>query len=473
MYKIIPPDSWDFGVASTQLVKAAHDGLRGHDYSALIKRAGHELAQWVQTQDKPHDEEWVHGIIMGAHESSGQNRNADSWSSKNLQRDHTTFETHARAYRDHKNTDPAKSYGIIKKSWFNPEMKRVELIIAYNATPEAARRNGGLVADRELEKLASGKPLALSMGCSVPHDVCALCNKHSKTRAEYCDEHSCTYLGMKKHAGRVYDDGAVQYVDNPNSTFRDCSHVARGADRTAFVLGKVAAAGPNQTVTGAELAELLGISEVPLVRSPLPTAIAKLAQEMLHAYRANTGQEWALSFSPPAYQLPKLAQDLSDSIRLQRLRALADLGVVLPVRGWLELTTGIRGPVLDKAAAAVATTLQSEYPDIQDHAELPGLVRLHALQSVRVSDEQRKWASTLAPLALDAHSTRLRLYKNTLSGVPAPTLQTGVKVAAYNPGAQQSARHYLAYALGAAALCQDKTGFALMPKLLIVQNRLH
>jgi hypothetical protein len=70
------------------------------------------------------------------------------------------------------NKDPAQSYGVIKLALYNEPMKRIELIKAYNGTKEAAERNGGLVADKELELLEKDGSFDTSMACRVPYDVC-------------------------------------------------------------------------------------------------------------------------------------------------------------------------------------------------------------------------------------------------------------------------------------------------------------
>jgi len=66
------------------------------------------------------------------------------------------------------NKDPKKGRGIIKASAYNGDMKRIELLVALNATKEAADRNDGLVADEEMEKLAKGESIPVSMACALP-----------------------------------------------------------------------------------------------------------------------------------------------------------------------------------------------------------------------------------------------------------------------------------------------------------------
>jgi hypothetical protein len=139
------------------------------------------------------------------------------------------------------------------------------LLLALNGTEEAARRNNGLVADKELEKLASGSDLAGSMSCTVPYDVCSSCNNKARSRAEYCDEDTCVGPhgekrgGCKKHLGKVAYDGHWLHVDNPTPRFFDYSMVGIPADRIAYGARAdyLAKSASSVIIGGAELAERL------------------------------------------------------------------------------------------------------------------------------------------------------------------------------------------------------------------------
>jgi hypothetical protein len=163
--KIITPGAQDFGEPQTQQVKLSRKGLVGADLDAFVKRASIEFVDKMASIRFGKGEVPVHMIAMTAGEYYGGNRNADFWSSKDLQKKHDTFVKHAKHYRDHANKNPAKSYGVVKASAYNDRMHRVELIVALNATKEAAERNGGLVADKEMEKLAKDGTYAVSMAC--------------------------------------------------------------------------------------------------------------------------------------------------------------------------------------------------------------------------------------------------------------------------------------------------------------------
>lgn len=159
-------DLWNEDNPRCALIKRSSRGVV--DRGSFIKRAAassDELLSKIDGMDVKPGEELIHLIALGATEAYGPNRNGDGFSKEASRKYHDTFVKHAHFYRDHKNTDPKKSYGIVKASAFNEAMSRIELIVALNANEKAAKANNGLVADREMEKLASGKDIALSMAC--------------------------------------------------------------------------------------------------------------------------------------------------------------------------------------------------------------------------------------------------------------------------------------------------------------------
>ncbi len=156
MIKEIDPAAYDFDAPISRMIGVSSRGLRGSDLSVMIKRAGVLFADKIRKMEFSPGEVPIHMIALGATELYGCNRNGDGFSKYACQKYHDTFVKHARFYRNHINKDQKKSYGIIKASSYNEEMHRVELIVALNGTKEAAEKNGGLVADRELEKIESG-----------------------------------------------------------------------------------------------------------------------------------------------------------------------------------------------------------------------------------------------------------------------------------------------------------------------------
>lgn len=166
MLKIVDNNSFDWGDEPLgSIIKVSSDGLIGSDRQDFLKIASASLLDSVDSIKVKPGEELVHVIALGTTEEYGPNRNGDGFKKKACQDYHHYFVKDAHVYRNHKNTDPKKSYGIVKASAFNDEMNRVELIVALNGTEKAAKANDGLVADKEMDKLNSDKAMAVSMAC--------------------------------------------------------------------------------------------------------------------------------------------------------------------------------------------------------------------------------------------------------------------------------------------------------------------
>lgn len=197
-----------------------------------------EILAYKQQLEPEPGKTYVHILALGAGDYYGANLNNDHFPWDGLQHDHTktahpymhgykTF-LNAHAFAHHVNKDPEKAYGDVLVSVLNHKMKRVELIVAIDE--EKCIRNGG---QRTLEKIKAGEYPSTSMGCRVPFDVCSICGHKAKYRSEYCDH-------MRNDAGKIMADGRKIFVYNPYPRFFDISFVFIGADRTSFVLEKVA-----------------------------------------------------------------------------------------------------------------------------------------------------------------------------------------------------------------------------------------
>jgi hypothetical protein len=197
-----------------------------------------EILAYKQQLEPEPGKTYVHILALGAGDYYGANLNNDHFPWAGLQHDHTktahpymhgykTF-LNAHAFAHHMNKDPEKAYGDVLVSVLNTKMKRVELIVAIDE--EKCVRNGG---QRTLDKIRAGEYPSTSMGCRVPFDVCSICGHKAKFRSEYCDH-------MRNNAGKIMADGRKVFVYNPYPRFFDISFVFIGADRTSFVLEKVA-----------------------------------------------------------------------------------------------------------------------------------------------------------------------------------------------------------------------------------------
>lgn len=197
-----------------------------------------EVLKFKQMLEPEPNKTYVHILALGAGDYYGANLNNDYFPWCGLAHDSTTtphkyphgYKTflNAHSFAHHVNKDPAKSYGDVILSTLNHKMKRVELVVAIDH--ERCERNGGA---KILQKIHDGEYPSTSMGCRVPYDRCSICNTHAKTRAQYCDH-------MKLTPGKVFDDGRKVFVYNDYPRFFDISFVFIGADRTSFVLEKIA-----------------------------------------------------------------------------------------------------------------------------------------------------------------------------------------------------------------------------------------
>ena len=193
---------------------------------------------------------------LGAYEFYGANFNSDAFEEDQLRpkdgSTHYGYKTFldAGVYRNHKNQDKTQSYGKIVCAIYNEQMHRVELIIEIDE--ELCRKFGHTDL---YEKLQRGEKPSVSMGCRVAFDVCSICGHKSRTRADYCE---C----CKKDLGKIRPDGTKVFVYNPEPKFFDLSIVVIGADRTSYVMMKVASLGGMPHMSSAERAEQEGLTEV-------------------------------------------------------------------------------------------------------------------------------------------------------------------------------------------------------------------
>jgi len=481
MIKVIQPNSQDFSEPVAALIKVSSGGLLGADKAAFVKRAGADIVEQFSRVKFAADEIPVHMIAIGATEDYGPNRNADGFTRDTCRKYHKTFEKFARFYRDHANKDPAKSYGVVKLAVYNEPMKRIELIAGLNATKEAAERNGGLLADREMEKLAKGDDIGVSMACKIPFDKCSSCGNKAKTRAEYCDSIEngghCKAGGLKHNLGRVLEDGHILHADNPDPTFFDISHVFRPADRIAYISGQLQKAASAGVLSGAELAEQMGVS-APLWFGAGAVGSRKVAQQ-LAALEKLAAAEATIAANPAGWMQVALAAanskqnplnfEACDNVKLAEvLGALADAGVVLPVRDFLSLTTK---SATDDIVHAVSNALDGVYTKLADDPDVVAVLENNAYlpanaapQKARLWAEKAAFTHSVLPPAVEK-----RAYQAALRDVRVGDF-VREKVAS-NTAATALARQYALYKLAAYTALSEKYGFCwLTANHCVLQN---
>lgn len=489
MVKVITAGSQDLHGPAIQMIKMSRRGLIGNDLRDFIKRAGVQLADLFSTVKMAKDEIPIHMLAVGATEDYGSNRNGDGFNRHTCEHQHHTFHKFARFYRDHCNKDTAKSYGTVKLSAYNNDMKRIELICGLNATKEAAERNKGLVATREINKLERGEDIPVSMACKVAYDVCSGCGHKAANRSEYCDETTCKYGGLRNNIGQVMGDGHVLHADNPYASFFDISHVLRNADRIAFVTDQFQKAASHGNISGAELAEMLGVTIPAIVMAAemppqaaeqfkIAMQLADIETNLMKTAAAHRGYGMAFTsetahdvqipgFDPAANQaMAKLAS---------ALKALADERISLPVEAFIGILTGVTGEKLATTAATVKLALPRVFQRITQGQTGQYTVDNNPFTPApATSDSMRKWARKQAEaFSLSQNYVQRRQKLATLRQAQLPALRlddTLVKVATESSAVQELANNYALYKLAfLTALPRDKD-FELTQTLCVLQN---
>jgi hypothetical protein len=471
--KTVLSDGYDFGEPSVRLVKVAHGGLRGHDLRAFVKRAGYHFAELVKKADLKPGDVAAHLLAMGATEYFGPNRNGDGFKEAMLREYHPTFAKFARAYRHHQNKDPERSYGYVKESVYNPDMHRVELLTIYNGTKEAAERNGGLVADEEVDALEGGKDFPVSMSIKVPYDLCSGCGNKAASRAEYCEDSRmgghCKDGGLRHNIGRVVDndENPLLHADNPEGVFFDISKVGRGADRTAFALGKVASGA--LPLGGAALAahwDVSGPGHVLALGTPAGDEV-EVGVKLAEFERDLPGHPWRLAFAPEVQ--PACDFSAPGGKVAQALSALAAARVSLPVEGFLTLV-GVEPAKAAAHAGAVRAALPGVYTKLARSQKFAEILAANPFRPTETASRLvREWAQKLAAhYGVDPAAASERAARAAVREARAPGLRAAEKAAA--PAAGELARTYGLYKLAFLHAARKAGACDLTLRLAVLQN---
>ncbi len=483
-----------------QIVKLSSHGLAGQDRASLIKRASADLLHDLDhlREKVAADETLIHLLAIGATEDYGANRNGDGFRRRTCQNYHPTFVKYAHFYRNHENKDPRKSFGrIIKSAWHDP-MKRVELLVALNSTDSSAKRNGGLLADRELEKLASGRDIPVSMACRVAYDICSYCGNQAPSTADYCSGvHQggmCKAGGLRDNIGALVEiDGGIHqlHADNPHPTFFDISHVFRPADRIAYVTGaleKAAAAG-GRIIKSADLARQCGMV-VPyelVVDGNQPKHVQRLIKL---AYELSAIEEDIASGRAPVSQILTTAfrptvQGGEDALALPAmfrekfalsLRALADQHICLPFVRFVELVADQPFEKAAEIATIASRVLPGIYTRLLTDSNLPARIKesQYAPSEAAAPAGFAGWAQKLAAdLSLANRHVQTRVTRAALhQEVAGFRCANGhEKVAAAHDSVGKLAEEYALYQLSfLGSLADHNPDLPLTRSLLIVQN---
>lgn len=237
--KYSSPIDWSFPDVYTRRVKIGSAGLVGQDRIEFAKIASAELLWKLDRMDHHRDEHDVHLVAVGADEAYGGNRNGDTFDEDTCIKQAHTFVDMALPFRDHRHLPEEGHpwFGRVKAAAYNPTMRRIELLLGLNAAKTACDRNGGQVADREIQTSESGKLIPWSMGALVAEPYCSWCKKIAAKPENRCTEDECEAGGTLKHLGQYRKVAGVHHhlrEFNPGARFFDISSVGLNADMVAF-----------------------------------------------------------------------------------------------------------------------------------------------------------------------------------------------------------------------------------------------
>lgn len=492
MIKHISPAGWDWDRPIAVPIRYSSRGLIGADRQDFIKTAGHAFLPEIDNIKIAKDELPIHLIALGAYETYGANRNGDAFSERVCKNYHPTFVKFARYFNNHKNK-PAKGhphFGLVKASAWNDKMKRVELVLALNTEKSATDRNGGLIDQKALEKIAAGEDIPVSMACRVPYDVCSWCDNQAKTRDDYCGMDKCAAGGCADNLTRlvkVAGDLHHLHVRNEYPTWFDISRVFRPADRIAFGakadwLTKAAADhGVFELQDYVKMAEdATAPADVVMYQDNLPGEWnVKLAAQIKLAYALARIEDQESRHNPEVYRA--FAPEVQPALNLQALGeagtvkcaeglgALADRKIILPLREFAKLAGK---PDLVKEAAA---NLPGIYQRMLDDDSLERRIEQNKfpLSEKSASAQQRTLAIT-AKEAFSLEKTAVE-HRSMLSAIRAyslPSLKNVFeKSAADHHEAAQLARDYAIYKVAALQrIAVSDSEFPLTARIAVQQN---
>jgi hypothetical protein len=246
--------------------------------TASYDNFGDEIREYILSI-KPKDGYAYLLIAAMGDQNWGPNRNSDYWPTEALKHSgmdygHKTYEVNGNWYHHHQNKDPNLSYGRVLKSVWNDDMGRIELIVEVDLNKD----------DKTRIALANGDTIETSMGAKLRYDVCKIC--HPNWREFYkIPEEDMIAISKENDLRKIHEIGKKHGVDlsyitaiNPDGgpvgihsnmnkychhmkfsrnqilpsgeqvcvinlrpSFFDISFVSVNADKSSFVLAKVAA----------------------------------------------------------------------------------------------------------------------------------------------------------------------------------------------------------------------------------------
>jgi len=275
-------DECNIRLLDSNLEKLASDNLEA------------EIEKFLSTYTKKPNHSIILINALGAGEYWGFNNRGDFFPEDQLKIEsplygYKTFEVFGNLFRGHHNKNFFARDGEVVKALWIDDLKKVYLLVEVFPSGEDL-----------IEKLEQRIPVSVSMGCRVLYEVCSYCMKKIEKFSERCEH-------LLYRMGETLPDGSQIYAVNYYPIFFDISEVRSGADKTAYVLKKVASDKVAQ-----EFKEIPSNVVAPVQVEP--SAIRKYIDEI-------TARELPI---PPQFE-----NVISEFPPEESLGALSSLGIVL------------------------------------------------------------------------------------------------------------------------------------------------
>jgi len=229
MFKFSATDDWKWDVSPVQLLH----------HSRTLEKAG--AAKDELKVEKTAGQTDLLVIALGSYEGTGANRNGDFFKEAECLEHYKTFvksgsrrpdgSYDGRALnRHHKNKPTDPKYGNIKAAAYNRNMRRIELVVGLDNEKCA----------KEIQDVADGKQINVSMAAKVAHDNCTWCGHAAPTENDRCSH-------IPSMLGEINKQGEMCSMDNVRPRWFELSIVGRPADRIGMSL-KLASFEPNKTI---------------------------------------------------------------------------------------------------------------------------------------------------------------------------------------------------------------------------------
>lgn len=370
LIKFSATDDWRWDVDPVQLI---------HNINTLTK-AGADNSELRAEKTAGQTDALV--IALGAYEGTGANRNGDIFKEAECLKNYKTFvksgskskegKYDGRALnRHHKNKPEDPKYGNIKAATYNNKMKRIELVI-------------GLDNDKcaeEIQKLAEGKQINVSMAAKVAYDKCTWCGHEAKD-----DNHRCKHV--PKQLGEINKQGEMCSMENMNPRWFELSIVGRPADRIGMSL-KLAS--DNQYIKTAsdykslypgfvapdDHYDVLNISKYATEKRALLkklSALEKHIEGIAQAGPKNSKEKYVAEQKSKISHGDDISDNTMDELRKfepsKLLKALADQGIVFSPKDFVKYLFGTKGlSNSEDMFSQIKKRLPSMFSDLEEDSD--------------------------------------------------------------------------------------------------------